>query len=59
MREDPAKDGVINIPVACVTDMDVMPDMAPWIVGKRGPANTRQATVEATMAGQGGFPRCE
>lgn len=34
MREDAATDGIINIPVACVTDMDVMPDMAPWIVGK-------------------------
>ena len=34
MREDPKKDGVVNIPVACVTDMDVMPDVAPWIVGK-------------------------
>lgn len=34
MREEPEKDGTINIPVACVTDMDVMPDMAPWIVGK-------------------------
>lgn len=34
MRENPAKDGVINIPVACITDMDVMPDIAPWIVGK-------------------------
>lgn len=34
MRDDEAKDGVINIPVACVTDMDVMPDNAPWIVGK-------------------------
>jgi putative ATP-dependent endonuclease of the OLD family len=37
MREDPAKDGVITIPVACITDMDVMPDMAPWIVGKLEP----------------------
>ncbi|MFG1225258.1 ATP-dependent nuclease [Xanthobacter wiegelii] len=34
MREDEAKDGIINVPVACVTDMDVMPDNAPWIVGK-------------------------
>lgn len=34
MRDDEAKDGVINIPVACITDMDVMPDNAPWIVGK-------------------------
>ncbi|MFT9400055.1 ATP-dependent nuclease [Acetobacter sp.] len=34
MREDPDADGIINIPVACMTDMDVMPDMAPLIVGK-------------------------
>lgn len=34
MRENEAKDGAINIPVACITDMDVMPDNAPWIVGK-------------------------
>ncbi len=33
MRADETKDGVIDIPVACVTDMDVMPDCAPWIVG--------------------------
>lgn len=34
MRKDPKFDGIINIPVACITDMDVMPDNAPWIVGK-------------------------
>nr|WP_280890164.1 TOPRIM nucleotidyl transferase/hydrolase domain-containing protein [Jiella mangrovi] len=34
MRKDEARDGVINIPVACITDMDVMPNNAPWIVGK-------------------------
>jgi putative ATP-dependent endonuclease of OLD family len=28
------KDGTINVPVACVTDLDVMPDCAPGIVGK-------------------------
>lgn len=33
-REDPANDGVLDIPVSCVTDMDVMPDCAPLIVGK-------------------------
>ena len=33
-REDPTTDGMLEIPVACVTDMDVMPDCAPWIVGK-------------------------
>ncbi|WP_175808932.1 ATP-dependent nuclease, partial [Burkholderia cepacia] len=34
MREDVEKDGVVNISVACLTDMDVMPNNAPWIVGK-------------------------
>lgn len=34
MREDAERDGVIGIPVACITDMDVMPNNAPWIVGK-------------------------
>lgn len=34
MREMPAQDGEISIPVACVTDFDVMPDCAPLIVGK-------------------------
>jgi putative ATP-dependent endonuclease of OLD family len=34
LRADAAKDGTINIPIACVTDMDVMPDCAPWIIGK-------------------------
>lgn len=34
MRADEKKDGIIGIPVACITDMDVMPDCAPWIVGQ-------------------------
>lgn len=34
MRRNLGQDGMLNIPVACVTDMDVMPDCAPWIVGK-------------------------
>jgi len=34
LRKDPVADGEINIPVACIADMDVMPDNAPWIVGK-------------------------
>lgn len=33
MREDPEADGEIGLRVACMTDMDVMPDNAPWIVG--------------------------
>lgn len=35
-RENLLTDGSLNIRVACVTDMDVMPDCAPWIVGKLG-----------------------
>lgn len=34
MRENPDVDGQISIPVACITDMDVMPDCAPVILGK-------------------------
>jgi putative ATP-dependent endonuclease of OLD family len=33
-RKDTAKDGQLSIPVACITDMDVMPDCAPAIIGK-------------------------
>ncbi|OIR05962.1 hypothetical protein GALL_117590 [mine drainage metagenome] len=33
-RADAVKDGELKIPVACITDVDVMPDCAPWIVGK-------------------------
>ena len=32
-RANPDNDGEIGIPVSCITDMDVMPDCAPWIVG--------------------------
>lgn len=34
MRSDPDTDGTIELPVACITDMDVMPDSAPWIIEK-------------------------
>jgi len=33
-REDAKKDGELGVPVACLADMDVMPDCAPTIVGK-------------------------
>lgn len=33
-RRDTEKDGIIQIPVACVTDLDVMPDCAPSILGR-------------------------
>lgn len=32
-RKSPECDGTINVPVACITDMDVMPNCAPAIVG--------------------------
>lgn len=62
MREDPAADGEIGIRVACVTDMDVMPDNAPWIVGilKDGapvperPPSRRQWRIKSDFA-EGGL----
>lgn len=33
-RSDPEEGARLDIPVACVTDMDVMPDCAPVIIGK-------------------------
>jgi putative ATP-dependent endonuclease of OLD family len=36
-RKNAALDGEINVPVACVTDLDVMPDCAPEIIGKVKP----------------------
>ncbi len=33
-RKDLLEDGKLEIPVACLTDMDVMPDCAPVIIGK-------------------------
>lgn len=59
MRQDPETDGVINIPVACITDMDVMPDLAPWIVGKLEagqpvpvmPPSKRQWRIKADFPG--------
>ena len=36
-RKDAEVDGPIKVPVACITDMDVMPDCAPAIVGKTEP----------------------
>ncbi len=33
-REDPDSDGILDVPVACIADLDVMPDCAPVITGK-------------------------
>lgn len=62
MREDPDADGEIGIRVACITDMDVMPDDAPWIVGilKEGdpvpphPPSKRQWRIKSDFA-EGGL----
>lgn len=59
MRADEARDGAINIPVACITDIDVMPDNAPWIVGKLEagqpipvrPPSKRQWRIKADFPG--------
>jgi len=32
-RSNPARDGIIDIPVSCIADLDIMPDCAPEIVG--------------------------
>lgn len=37
MRNDPTVDGKVSVPVACVTDLDILPDCAPEIVGKIKP----------------------
>jgi len=34
LRKDEANGGALGVPVACVTDMDVMPDCAPVILGR-------------------------
>jgi len=62
MRQDPGADGEIGIRVACVTDMDVMPNNAPWIVGllKEGdkiperPPSKRQWRIKADFV-EGGL----
>lgn len=33
-RKEPDAEGVITVPVACIADLDVMPDCAPVIIGK-------------------------
>ncbi|NQY00565.1 MAG: AAA family ATPase [Flavobacteriaceae bacterium] len=40
------EDEQLNIPVACVTDMDVMPDCAPEIIGKIKPPQEYPALTE-------------
>jgi putative ATP-dependent endonuclease of OLD family len=61
MRQKPEAVGEISIPVACITDMDVMPECAPLIVGKiKGdeaipplPASRRRWRVKSDFPGAG------
>lgn len=43
-RKDMENDGQLEIPVACVTDMDIMPDCAPTIIGKLAEGDEWPAT---------------
>lgn len=40
MRANQEADGIMEMPVACITDMDIMPDCAPLIIGKIQPGET-------------------
>lgn len=59
MRSDPTADGKVSVPVACMTDLDVMPDCAPEIVGKiklgeeipKRPPSKRQWRVKSEFSG--------
>lgn len=66
-RADLAADGEVSVPVACVADMDVMPDCAPEILGKEDKQGRqwrkmsdfegeelelRRADIESRAAGQ-------
>lgn len=59
MRTDPVADGTVSIPVACVTDLDVMPDCAPEILGKiklgeeipKRPPSKRQWRIKSEFSG--------
>lgn len=45
-RKDVNADGELDIPVACVTDLDVMPDCAPVILGKVAEGDTWPVTAQ-------------
>ncbi len=51
-RKNTNSDGSLDIPVACVTDMDVMPDCAPAIIGKvkEGVKETRRWNARSDFA---------
>ncbi|CAA2142176.1 ATP-dependent endonuclease [Hyphomicrobium sp. ghe19] len=56
-RNDATADGTIDVPVACIADLDVMPDCAPVILGKVAAdqafptANTRRWRAVSDFAG--------
>jgi putative ATP-dependent endonuclease of OLD family len=55
-RQDVGTDGSIDVPVACVTDFDVMPDRAPSILGKVRKGEVPPTTSERRWRMKGDFP---
>jgi putative ATP-dependent endonuclease of OLD family len=57
IRADTSSEGIIGTPVACIADLDVMPDCAPSIVGKLAageqlpPKSKRRWSVKSDYAG--------
>jgi putative ATP-dependent endonuclease of OLD family len=54
-RRSPAETGVLDIPVACLADMDVMPDCAPALLGLQRADGTVPATNERQWLKKGDF----
>jgi putative ATP-dependent endonuclease of OLD family len=54
-RSDPMR-GLLDIPVACITDMDVMPDVAPEILGRVSPGTAWPALSPRRWRAKRDFP---
>ncbi len=54
-RRSPAQAGALDIPVACLADMDVMPDCAPAILALQLPDGTLPATNKRKWRRKGDF----
>jgi putative ATP-dependent endonuclease of OLD family len=54
-RRSPAQAGALDIPVACLADMDVMPDCAPAILDLQLPDGTLPATNKRKWRRKGDF----
>ncbi len=54
-RSSPAQAGALDIPVACLADMDVMPDCAPALLGLQLPGGAIPATNKRKWRRKGDF----